>query len=181
MRYQDYPKRYLHIVGAFAAGGVVTNLHPDTDINVPVSAVAPVHLPMAGGTSEAKASKVLLHGKKIKFGKIDRKIISQIKKKKLIFMKAFVGRPVNAITLNSVHTSPDGDFTEALTDNFLKLRVPGRHEANHWIRAQAEQVRDGMLVCRGCECLFPGPTMQGKKAVTMVRTGFREIRLEWKL
>jgi threonylcarbamoyladenosine tRNA methylthiotransferase MtaB len=81
-------------------------------------------------------------------------------KKKLIFMKAFVGRPVNAITLNSVHTSPDGDFTEALTDNFLKLRVPGRHEANHWIRAQAEQVRDGMLVCRGCECLFPAPTMQ---------------------
>jgi hypothetical protein len=130
MRYQDYPKRYLHIVGAFAAGGVVTNLHPDTDINVPVSAVAPVHLPMAGGTSEAKASKVLLHGKKIKFGKIDRKIISQIKKKKLISVGAayslaqtkpnIEGPPFKSKTVSEVKAVRDGDYV-ALKYGLLNL------------------------------------------------------------
>jgi threonylcarbamoyladenosine tRNA methylthiotransferase MtaB len=68
--------------------------------------------------------------------------------KKLAFMLAFIGKAVNAITLKGMHSGPDGDFTEALTDNFLKLLVPGRHPANLWIKAQAERVMDGMLVSR---------------------------------
>ena len=41
--------------------------------------------------------------------------------------------------------------TEALTDNYLKLRLRGRHEPNRWIRAQVERVEDGTLVgsCAG--------------------------------
>ena len=46
--------------------------------------------------------------------------------KKRAFMESFVGREVEAITL----THFDGDYTEALTDNYLKLRARGRHEAN---------------------------------------------------
>jgi threonylcarbamoyladenosine tRNA methylthiotransferase MtaB len=70
--------------------------------------------------------------------------------KKLVFMQAFVDKPMQAITLNSRFSSPAGDFTEALTDNFLKMRLAGRHEANHWVKTRAEHVMDGMLVSRVC-------------------------------
>jgi threonylcarbamoyladenosine tRNA methylthiotransferase MtaB len=62
--------------------------------------------------------------------------------KKLTFMRSFVGQTVEAITLNVF----DGEFTEALTDNYLKLRLRGRHESNHWITAEVGQVQDGALV-----------------------------------
>ena len=42
-----------------------------------------------------------------------------IAKKKRAFMESFVGREVEAITL----THFDGEYTEALTDNYLKLRL----------------------------------------------------------
>jgi len=46
--------------------------------------------------------------------------------KKRVFMETFVGREVQAITL----THFDGEYTEALTDNYLKLVVRGRRESN---------------------------------------------------
>ncbi|MGO9088593.1 MAG: MiaB/RimO family radical SAM methylthiotransferase [Candidatus Sulfotelmatobacter sp.] len=39
-------------------------------------------------------------------------------------------------------------FTEALTDNYLKLHVRGRHEPNRWLRARVEDVVDGVLLGR---------------------------------
>ena len=88
--------------------------------------------------------------------------------KKLAFMQFFVGKEIEAITLGSVpclastgmaelaqerDQPPDGSsvvqepgFTEALTDNYLKLRLKGRHAPNRWIRAQVERVEDGCLV-----------------------------------
>jgi threonylcarbamoyladenosine tRNA methylthiotransferase MtaB len=66
--------------------------------------------------------------------------------KKLEFMRGFVGKPVEAITLNVVGRDADGEFTEALTDNYVKLRLRGRHEANRWLRAEIEDVVDGTLV-----------------------------------
>jgi threonylcarbamoyladenosine tRNA methylthiotransferase MtaB len=66
--------------------------------------------------------------------------------KKLAFMRSFVGGEVEAITLNVVGNDDDGEFTEALTDNYLKLRLRGRHEANRWIGARVENVVDGALV-----------------------------------
>jgi threonylcarbamoyladenosine tRNA methylthiotransferase MtaB len=62
--------------------------------------------------------------------------------KKLAFMRSFVGKTVEAITLNVF----DGNSTEALTDNYLKLRLTGHHEPNRWLKAQVEQVADGALV-----------------------------------
>ena len=63
-------------------------------------------------------------------------------KKKREFMLSFVGRDVEAITL----THFDGEFTEALTDNYLKLRVKGRLEANQWMRVAVEDVERESLV-----------------------------------
>jgi threonylcarbamoyladenosine tRNA methylthiotransferase MtaB len=62
--------------------------------------------------------------------------------KKLAFMQSFVGRTVEAITLNVF----DGKSTEALTDNYLKLRLQGLHETNQWVRARVEQVEEGALI-----------------------------------
>ena len=86
--------------------------------------------------------------------------------KKLAFMRSFVGREVEAITLHTPLSSrakqsdarseslcgvegpcvsPE-TFTEALADNYLKLRLRGRHAPNRWLTAKIERVEDGALV-----------------------------------
>jgi threonylcarbamoyladenosine tRNA methylthiotransferase MtaB len=62
--------------------------------------------------------------------------------KKLAFMGTFVGTTVDAITLNVF----DGSSTEALTDNYLKLRLEGRLEANQWLKAHVQRVEAGALI-----------------------------------
>jgi threonylcarbamoyladenosine tRNA methylthiotransferase MtaB len=62
--------------------------------------------------------------------------------KKLAFMRTFVGKTVEAISLNVF----DGNSTEALTDNYLKLRLPGHYEPNCWLQARVGQVTDGALM-----------------------------------
>ena len=62
--------------------------------------------------------------------------------KKLAFMQTFVGKTMDAITLNVF----DGTSTEALTDNHLKLRLEGRHEANQWLKAHVQRVEAGALI-----------------------------------
>ena len=64
--------------------------------------------------------------------------------KKQEFMRGFVGRTVEAITLNQ----GDADRTEALTDNYLKGRVAGQRTANEWVRAAVTGI-DGeeLLLC----------------------------------
>jgi threonylcarbamoyladenosine tRNA methylthiotransferase MtaB len=75
--------------------------------------------------------------------------------KKLAFMRGFVGKEVDAITLNVTGNDESGEFTEALTDNYLKLRLRGRHGANRWLRARLECVAGGALV--GLEAIsIPG-------------------------
>jgi threonylcarbamoyladenosine tRNA methylthiotransferase MtaB len=65
--------------------------------------------------------------------------------KKLAFMRSFVGKPVEAITLNVIGSDDDGEFTEALTDNYLKLRLRGCHEANSWHVVNVDNVMAGSL------------------------------------
>jgi threonylcarbamoyladenosine tRNA methylthiotransferase MtaB len=79
--------------------------------------------------------------------------------KKLAFMRGFIGKTMEAITLRSCGAGTHAReasgtdlaqepvvFTEALTDNYLELHIEGRHEPNRWLRAQVESVRDGVLV-----------------------------------
>jgi threonylcarbamoyladenosine tRNA methylthiotransferase MtaB len=67
-------------------------------------------------------------------------------KKKLAFMRGFVGKSLHAITLNLVHHTLGGERTEALTDNYQKLYLRGRHVPNRWISAQVDEIDDGALV-----------------------------------
>jgi len=68
--------------------------------------------------------------------------------KKLAFMGSFIGKTVKAITLNVIGRDSDGEFTEALTDNYLKLRLHGEHEPNRWQRAIVERAVAGSLLGR---------------------------------
>jgi threonylcarbamoyladenosine tRNA methylthiotransferase MtaB len=68
--------------------------------------------------------------------------------KKLAFMRSFIGETVEAITLNVIGNSDNGEFTESLTDNYLKLRLRGRHEPNQWLSARIEGVENGTLIGR---------------------------------
>jgi threonylcarbamoyladenosine tRNA methylthiotransferase MtaB len=61
--------------------------------------------------------------------------------KKLAFMRSFVGKTIEAITLNVL----DGTHTECLTDNYLKLRLMGQHSPNRWVTARVHEVEDAVL------------------------------------
>jgi threonylcarbamoyladenosine tRNA methylthiotransferase MtaB len=65
--------------------------------------------------------------------------------KKTAFMRSFIGKQIDAITLNVIGDSDGGEFTEALTDNYLKLLLDGRHRANQWRCCRIEDVSGGAL------------------------------------
>jgi threonylcarbamoyladenosine tRNA methylthiotransferase MtaB len=63
-------------------------------------------------------------------------------KKKAAFMRSLVGTVLEAITLRS----GGAEFTEALTDNYLKMRISGHHAPNCWMDVQVEGVSGEMLL-----------------------------------
>jgi threonylcarbamoyladenosine tRNA methylthiotransferase MtaB len=68
-----------------------------------------------------------------------RELASQ---KKAAFMQSLIGTVVEAITLQT----GGADFTEALTSNYLKMKISGHHEANRWVDVKVEGVDGEMLV-----------------------------------
>ena len=62
--------------------------------------------------------------------------------KKAAFLRSQIGTVVEAITLQS----QGADFTEALTDNYLKARVAGHLEANQWVQLCVQAIEGEMLV-----------------------------------
>ena len=70
-------------------------------------------------------------------------------KNKLNFMRRFIGRELEAITLNITHEDGGSHWTEALTDNYLKMRVRGKQDPNQWLRTEVRAVEDGTLLAVG--------------------------------
>jgi len=62
--------------------------------------------------------------------------------KNLEFRRSFVGKTLHVITLQA---SGDG-WTEALSDNFLKVRLAGIHKANKMLRGQITAASDDALI-----------------------------------
>jgi len=58
------------------------------------------------------------------------------------FRQSFVGRTLDVITLQA----GGDDWTEALSDNFLKVRLAGRHKPNEWIKVDIEGIGDENLL-----------------------------------
>src|SRR5579863_4062486 len=92
--------------------------------------------PRPGTPAAAMANQVPVHVARER-NRILRELASE---KKLAFMRSFVGKPLEAITLNVVGNDAEGEYTEALTDNYLKLRLRGRHEPNRWLTATVQAV-----------------------------------------
>jgi threonylcarbamoyladenosine tRNA methylthiotransferase MtaB len=73
--------------------------------------------------------------------------------KKLKFMQSFLGATLEAITLHagsldeSIGSELDqSDTTEALTDNYLKVRLAGHYPANRWIDLRVQELDRDVLV-----------------------------------
>ena len=77
--------------------------------------------------------------------------------KKRAFMRRFVGKTIEAITLGvdgvsgreGIHHAGHETvvtFTEALTDNYQKLLVRERHAPNQWVTVRIEQVQDAAFL-----------------------------------
>jgi len=72
--------------------------------------------------------------------------------KKRAFMRSFVGKSVPAITLRAASCGASADenssrpvTTEALTDNYLKLRLDGRYESNQWLHVDIRSIEGDAL------------------------------------
>ena len=65
--------------------------------------------------------------------------------KKRAFMRNFIGKTVEAITLNVAGNDAEGEFTEALSDNYLKIRLRGRHDPNRWFLTSVTDVMHDAL------------------------------------
>jgi threonylcarbamoyladenosine tRNA methylthiotransferase MtaB len=66
--------------------------------------------------------------------------------KKLAFMRSMIGRELEAITLNVTGEDANGAWTEALTDNYVKMRLRGAHDPNQWLSGRVDAVEDSVLV-----------------------------------
>jgi len=64
--------------------------------------------------------------------------------KQAAFKQSLVGSVIEAITLRS----NTDEFTEALTDNYLKIRIEGRHDANQWIPVRLKSASTGEVASR---------------------------------
>jgi threonylcarbamoyladenosine tRNA methylthiotransferase MtaB len=65
--------------------------------------------------------------------------------KKTAFMRSFLAHSLPAITLGVKTQNSHGICTEALTDNYLKVRIKGQHEPNQWLEVELESIEDGYL------------------------------------
>lgn len=74
--------------------------------------------------------------------------------KKAAFMQSLVGTVVEAITLQS----GCAEYAEALTENYLKTRIIGRHEPNRWIDVEVRGVDGEMLLGTIRESCYGNPT-----------------------
>jgi threonylcarbamoyladenosine tRNA methylthiotransferase MtaB len=65
--------------------------------------------------------------------------------KKLAFMQSFLGQRLQAITLGASPIYSGSSFTEALTDNYLRLFLQGSHASNQWLSVEIGSVADGVF------------------------------------
>ena len=93
-----------------------------------------------GTPSASMAEQVPVHTARER-NKVLRDLIAQ---KKQTFMQSLVGCELEAVTL----TGHSGEHTEALTDNYQKLKLAGQHPSNRLVRARVEAVDGDALLGR---------------------------------
>jgi threonylcarbamoyladenosine tRNA methylthiotransferase MtaB len=85
--------------------------------------------------------------------------------KNLDFRKRFRGKTMDAITLQS-----GGEFTEALSDNYLRIRIDGLHPGNTWTRVRIREVGEEDLIGE----LTPGGSIAAPRTACWPGTAFSD-------
>ena len=67
-------------------------------------------------------------------------------RKKRAFRESFMGKTIEAITLDVKHHAEGAQLTEALTDNYLKMHITGNHLPNQWLRVQITGIHNDALL-----------------------------------
>jgi threonylcarbamoyladenosine tRNA methylthiotransferase MtaB len=73
------------------------------------------------------------------------------------FRRKFLGRTLEVITLQQ----GNDDWTEALSDNYLKVRIAGQHASNQIVTAEVTEVREEALEATLSPCEIPTATLPG--------------------
>jgi len=101
------------------------------------------------GTPAAEMARHVTAPVALERNRVLRELASE---KKVAFMRSFVGATLQAITLRADDRhSPRCDetnrseTTEALTDNYLKLHLEGRHDSNRWINVRVRSLERDAL------------------------------------
>ncbi len=76
----------------------------------------------------------------------NRRLREVAARKNLEFRKRFLGTTLHVITLQS----GDGFCTEALSDNYLKVRLAGIHPPNRWTKATITEIGEDYLAAKVC-------------------------------
>jgi len=90
--------------------------------------------------------------------------------KRNAFIESLVGREVEAITLQT----GGADFTDALTENYLKVRLAGRLDANRWLKVRIEGIERGLAFGAPIENRSIAPTERGRQVVSFGHEVTRE-------
>ncbi len=62
------------------------------------------------------------------------------------FRTGHIGKSLRVLTLGRQSQGAPGRWTEALSDNYLKVRVPGHWPANHWLDVRITGVEDRQVI-----------------------------------
>jgi threonylcarbamoyladenosine tRNA methylthiotransferase MtaB len=91
-----------------------------------------------GTPSAAMPSQVPVHAARER-NRILRDLAAE---KNLRFRRKFLGQSLHVITLQT----GDSESTEALSDNYLKIKIEGSYKANQWMKVEIEKIGDENLV-----------------------------------
>jgi hypothetical protein len=81
---------------------------------------------------------------------------------------------VVAITLQS----GDAEFTEALTDNYLKMKILGHHEANRWMDVIVEGMNGEMLIGKALDPVLT-PAVREPRCSALTAVGGPAVTQEY--
>ena len=130
-------RRYIHIGGAFAAGGYFNRVGMDVPIDVVVPTVASVELPMGGGLSTATAKKFSVDCSKVKFGSMPKDALAKLRKTQLIAIDSA------ATTCQSIRSTGDEPHRSATSVDVKGVKVDGDLSLKRvLLNLQSEHPRD---------------------------------------
>jgi hypothetical protein len=130
--------RYLFIGGGTGAGGWFTKLGPNKDVSIPVPSVAPVHLPLVGGLSEAKSGAVNIEYERLHFPGIPKKLLGEILGQRLFSVKSAkssvrssADRPNKRFQVTTYSEVTSMKFKNGFALDFGKLNMESLHTGDN--------------------------------------------------